>query len=90
MEAVFPILLALGGLVGLAMGWGALTPRLGCGALIAAPFILLGILWLEPVITGERAQSTAALALPFGSLWVGCAAAVGVTLGGFGRWLKDR
>jgi len=42
------------------------------------------------MLTGERQGSTAALAIPFGTLWIGLAATAGVLLGVIGRMLAKR
>ncbi len=90
MELIAPLLLILAGGLGFAMAWGALSQKIGCAVLCAAPFLLYALLAIEPMITGERQSSTAGLAVPFGALWMALSAAGGALIGAGARWLKDR
>ena len=90
MDLVYIALLAAGLAVGFSMGWGAVPQKIGCSFLLAVPAILFAILWLEPFLSGERQSSTAGLAIPIGSFWVGVAAAAGVLIGGITRPLVER
>tara|TARA_E500000305_G_scaffold111363_1_gene123027 strand:- start:662 stop:931 length:270 start_codon:yes stop_codon:yes gene_type:complete len=84
------VLLSFGGLLGFAMGWGWLSQRIGCALLCTVPAVMLALITIEPMITGERQSSTAGLAIPFGTLWVGLAAAAGVVVGVIGRFIAKR
>lgn len=90
MDAVFFVLLASGASIGLAMGWGLLSQRSGCAILCSAPFLIFGIIALEPFVTGQRQSSTAGLAIPFGTFWVALAAAAGAIIGAITHWIVDR
>lgn len=80
-DLVFIALLILGGGLGFAMGWGALARKWGCAFLCVTPFLIFAVSLLEPLVTGERQSSTASLALFFGPLWIGVAAAAGSMAG---------
>jgi hypothetical protein len=90
MDHIFIGLLCISALLGFAMGWGRLSQKIGCALLCAAPVFLFAMIRLEPMLTGERQGSTAALAIPFGTLWIGVAAAAGVLLGVIGKMLTKR
>ena len=87
---LFITLLSFGGLLGFAMGWGWLSQWIGCALLCTVPAIMLALITIEPIITGERQSSTAGLAIPFGTLSVGLAAAAGVVVGVIGRFIAKR
>lgn len=83
-------IICLGGTVGFAMGWGFLSMKTGCALLLAALIFIIVAFKLEPIITGERQRSTAAVGLFFSSLGVGLAAAIGTTIGMLVHWLSSR
>ncbi|WP_301752111.1 hypothetical protein [uncultured Erythrobacter sp.] len=90
MNILFIALLSFGGLLGFAMGWGWLSQRIGCALLLAVPAFMFALITIEPMVTGERQSSTAGLAIPFGTLWVGLAAAAGVLVGVISRVFAKR
>jgi len=90
MEHIFIALLSMGALLGFAMGWGRLSGKIGCALLCAVPVLMFALIRIEPMVTGERQSSTAGLAIPFGTLWVGLAAAAGVVIGVIVRLIAKR
>ena len=74
-------IISFGGLVGFAMGWGALSPKKGCASLFVVPILILFLIILEPIVTGERQSSTASFDIFFGGLYAGLAAAIGALVG---------
>jgi hypothetical protein len=87
---LFIALLSFGALLGYAMGWGWLSQWIGCAFLCAVPAFMFALITIEPMVTGERQSSTAGLAIPFGTLWVGLAAAAGVVVGVIARLIAKR
>ncbi|MDC0886656.1 hypothetical protein OAS19_02565 [Altererythrobacter sp.] len=83
-------LIASGAAVGFAMGCRWLSHKVGCLILALVPFAIFGMLLLEPVVTGRRQSSTASLAIPVGTFWIGAAAAAGILMGLLVRWLAKR
>lgn len=83
-------LLFSGALIGFLIGWGSMSRKLGCAILCATPVLIFAIITVEPIITGVRQSSTAALAVPFGSLWVGLSAAVGGIVGAVASRIAKR
>lgn len=75
------LLLSFGGLVGFAIGWGTLTQKRGCILLLGVPVFIILKIFLQPVITGDRARSTAGLDVAFGSIYAAFAAILGALLG---------
>lgn len=75
------ILLSFGGFVGFAIGWGTLSQKRGCILLLAVPVSIILLIFLQPVITGDRPRSTAGLDVAFGSVYAMLAAILGALLG---------
>lgn len=90
MDLFFISLLGLGGVLGIAMGWGVLARKWGCAFLCSTPFLIYGLITLEPLVTGTRQSSTASLAIFIGPLWIGAATAVGSIVGALAYQLIRR
>jgi hypothetical protein len=84
------LIIGVGGTVGFVMGWGFLSQKTGCVLLIAVPILIIVIIVLQPLITGERQNSTAGVAISIAGFMVGTAAAVGAIVGKAARWLNSR
>ena len=87
---VFIFVLCIGVAIGFAMSWGVLSQKSGCALLLAVLILIIVAFALEPVITGERQRSTAAVSLIFSALGFGLAAAIGAATGTLARWFRSR
>lgn len=87
---IFIFIICFGGIVGIAMGWGFLSQKIGGALLLAVPIFLIVAFALEPVITGERQRSTAGVGLFLTILGISLAAAIGSAVGMLGHWLNSR
>ena len=84
--------LLLGGsfLVRATMGMRKIPQKIGCAMLCTVPFLIFGLITLEPLVTGVRQSSTAGLAIPFGTIYALASAATGSLFGMLIVWLRQR